>query len=449
MNPAVPAGAKPGIVHMKSGWKLRQNPFPQSGIAVLGGEEARDNGLLFRPEVQQEHIREAIDKFVLGAAYSGLKFGYLWSLGGAGSGAGDARGFGKSVVLQYLVENINRDFGRSFLIQAGLDDRDADEAPLAAMLASFDMANARSLAAVFYEATRHACRFHVPGEPTLARRIYERLCKRAGTDNETALVEVVLETADSIRGRTLGPPKEDFLHLLCRGDDRALGRDIEQVKEGTRGRVGSANYLATFLLFARAAGIPHVLLGCDQLEDFAATSTAKQKRSVETERFRDFVLELQPMADMLSVIVTLHPRAEGAIAEMWALADLPSLRWDLPENERHVVVLREIHDLDRARALLEPYVQAARKEDVEAPDAIWPLTEDAIQAVLDRSQGRPREILRRAHALIAHGADQNWEQIDGASAEGFLDALVLPDDHDDDVAAPVRRATAVEDQWVE
>lgn len=39
------------------------------------------------------------------------------------------------------------------------------------------------------------------------------------------------------------------------------------------------------------------LLDCDQLEDFAATTTSKQKRALETERFRltvpdlDFVLE--------------------------------------------------------------------------------------------------------------------------------------------------------------
>lgn len=447
MTPAVPAGAKPAVVHLKNAWKLKHNPFPQAGIAVLGGEDARDNGLLFRPEVQQEHFKEAVDKFVLGAAYSGLKFGYLWSLGTSRTGGtGDARGYGKSSLLQYLVEHINADFGRTFLLDAGLDDEDADEAPLAAMLASFDMANARSLAAVFYEATRHACRFHVADEPTLARRLYDRLCQRTGTDNETALVEAVMETADGIRGRTLGPPKEDFLHLLCRGDDRLLGREIEQVKEGSRGRVQSANYLATFLLFARTAGIPHVLLGCDQLEDFAATSTAKQKRSVETERFRDFVLELQPMADMLSVIVTLHPRAETAIAEMWALADLPSLRWDLPENERHVVVLREIHDLDRARSLLEPYVGAARKDGASTESGIWPLTEASLQAILDRSMGKPREILRKAHALLEHGAAQNWAEIDGRAAASYLDSMTMPEE-DEDVVGPIRRS--VEDAWTE
>lgn len=445
MTPAASAGGKPAIVHMKTVWKLRQNPFPQSGIAVLGGEEARENGLLFAPHVQEEHVTEAVEKFVLGAAYSGLKFGYLWSLGSGGSG--DARGFGKSSLLQYLVEEINKDFGKQFLLTSGLDEEDAEEAPLAAMMASFDMANAKSLAAVFYEATRHACRFHAPDRPTLAKRLYDRMCQRLGTNNETALVEAVLETADEIRGRTLGPPNEEFLRMLCRGDERALARWIEQVKEGARGRVSSAQYLATFLLFARTAGIPHVLLGCDQLEDFAATSTAKQKRTVETERFRDFVLELQPMADMLSVVVTLHPRAEAAISDMWALADLPSLRYDLPENERHVVVLREIRDAERAQALLAPYMSNARKEPAPDGTALWPLTADALEAVLDRSAGKPREILRKAHALIEHGASQNWPAIDGARAADFLDSLSLPDDDDEDVVVPIRRS--VEDAWGE
>ena len=45
----------------------------------------------------------------------GLKFGYLWSLGTGLNG--DARGFGKSSLMQYMVEETNKDFGR----QAFLD----------------------------------------------------------------------------------------------------------------------------------------------------------------------------------------------------------------------------------------------------------------------------------------------------------------------------------------
>jgi hypothetical protein len=97
---------RPGVVWMRTVWRFRHNPFPPSGIARLGGADNRENGLLFRPQVQQEKVDETIQKFVLGSAYSGLKFGYLWSIGRAGeSGYGDVRGFGKSSMLQYLVED--------------------------------------------------------------------------------------------------------------------------------------------------------------------------------------------------------------------------------------------------------------------------------------------------------------------------------------------------------
>jgi DNA-binding ferritin-like protein (Dps family) len=60
--------------------------------------------------------------------------------------------------------------------------------------------------------------------------------------------------------------------------------------------------------------------------------------------------------------------------------------------------------------------------------------------------GKPREILRKAHALVEHGAAQNWAEIAGNDAAAFLDAFTIPDDDEDDVAAPIRRS--VEDAWI-
>lgn len=442
MTPSAPTSRTPGVVWMKKTWDLKHNPFPAGGIARLGGDDDRENGLLFRPEVQQENVDESVEKFVLGAAYSGLKFGYLWSLG-AGLAGGDARGYGKSSLLQYLVEKINETFGRDLLVKCGLDEEDADENPLCAVLASFDMANARSLAAVFFEATRYACRFHVHEQPTLAERLHGRLVARLGTDSESALIEAVYAQSDAIRGRTLGPPLPELVKLLCAGEQQPLGRFIEDVKAGSRARVGAANYLATFLLFAKAAGVSHVLLGCDQLEDFAATSTTKQKRTVETERFRDYVLELQPMADMLTVVVTLHPRAEQAIGEMWRLADLPSFAHDRMENDSHVVVLHEVNNPTRARALIQPYLDAARK-DPDGHGSMEPFTEDAIDVVLSRSDGKPRDLLRKGFALIEQGAAKNWDQITGPRAADILDSLTAPDD---DYVAPTAGRAPLEEQW--
>jgi hypothetical protein len=170
---------KPKIVWLRTHWNLRENPFPSTGIARLGGEDPRENGRLFNVNIQPEKLAEAAEKFVMGAAYSSVKFSYLWSLG-TGVRA-DARGFGKSVVMQHLVENVNEDFGKAIFIGCGLGESDAEEKPICAVLASFDMANAKSLNAVFYEAARYACRFRIgPDQPTLVERVRDRLLKNWG-----------------------------------------------------------------------------------------------------------------------------------------------------------------------------------------------------------------------------------------------------------------------------
>ena len=83
----------------------------------------------------------------------------------------------------------------------------------------------------------------------------------------------------------MGPPLQEFLDLLCAGDSPALESYVDGVTPARRTRNG-ANYLATLLLAIQATGINRVILCCDQLEDFAATTTTRQKRTLETERFR-------------------------------------------------------------------------------------------------------------------------------------------------------------------
>ena len=41
-----------------------------------------------------------------------------------------------------------------------------------------------------------------------------------------------------------------------------------------------------------------------------------------------------------------------------------------------------------------------------------PFTGESFAALLDRSDGKPRDILRKAHALIERGAHENWPEID-------------------------------------
>jgi hypothetical protein len=270
---------------------------------------------------------------------------------------------------------------------------------------------------------------------------------RVGASDRDRLVEAVDEVASAVVGRTLGAPIAEFVQLLCSGNHAAVGAYMESVKSGARARVGAANYLATFLLFAKAAGVQHGLLGCDQLEDFAATTTTRAKRAVEVERFRDYVLELQPMADMLTCVVTLHPRAEQAIGDMWRLADLPNFAPDRAENQSRIVVLEPIEDHGRAKTLLRPYLDAARTSPAPEGQEFAPFTDDAIDTLLDRSNGKPSDLLLKAFALVDQGATKNWDEIDGTRAAGVLDSLTAPDVEFGEQSARAAAPGPAEDLW--
>ena len=179
------------------------------------------------------------------------------------------------------------------------------------------------------------------------------------------MIEAVDQVQDNIRGRTLGPPVAEFLELLCSEDHTELRRYVDAVTPTKRTRSG-AIYLATLLIFVKAAGVSKVLLCCDQLEDFAATTTTKQKRTLETERFRDYILELQPMSDMLSCIVTMHPRATQVIGQLWHLADLPDYAHEREENRQRVVILDPIADVEKVKTLLGDYLRAYRTAEPPA-----------------------------------------------------------------------------------
>ena len=285
--------------------------------------------------------------------------------------------------------------------------------------ASFDTASTKNLNSLFFSAVEYGADFRLrDDDPTLYERLYERLRTIAGTDDTMTLMERCHDAYRALRGRTLGPPEEKFLAALCAGESRAVQDYLDEVKPQKRTRSG-ANFLATMLLFIKAAGIGKVMLFCDQLEDFASPQTPKKTRSIEVERFRDFIVELLPMADMVSVVVTMHPRALASIEEFWQLADLPSLRVD--EANRHiVVVMPPLGTHGQAKRLLAAYINAARRDGATAHDALSPFTEDAIEELWSHSTKKPRDLLRKAQKMITFAATENLVKIDAAAVESRL-----------------------------
>jgi len=80
--------------------------------------------------------------------------------------------------------------------------------------------------------------------------------------------------------------------------------------------------------------------------------------------------------------------------------------------------------------LVAGYLERYRSGDAPA-DPLYPFTADAVGAIRTRSDGKPRDILRRAHAHIERGSEDNWDLIDAANATTVLDSFTLADDDED------------------
>ncbi|MFE3941695.1 hypothetical protein ACFXPV_07440 [Streptomyces sp. NPDC059118] len=410
----------PAILWIKRTWKLNENPFPATGVARFGGNEARENGLLYEPGVHADQLRQVVDKFVLRMSYGGLKFGYLWSEGVV-NGDSDARGFGKSVLMQHMAARINADFGREVFLSAGLDDEDADEVPICCLLTGFDTVQVRTLAAALFVAVENAVKVRAKDGATLAGRIRERIVAATGISDAKRLAAIVSARHRSLLGRTLGPPDERLIAALCESDSTAAEEYVTGITPTTRSRSGSIQ-MSTFLLFAATAGIKHVLVFCDQLEDLANSGTAKAKRELEVERFRDLIVETMPMADMVTMVVTMHPRAAVTLGNAWELADLPSFALT-EQNAGSTVKLPPLRDAAQAAQLLRAYLSAATKPGAtrEGCDELYPFTEEAVSCLFNRSLRKPRDVLRKAHLVFEAAATRNLERIDAQEVIEFFD----------------------------
>ena len=113
---------------------------------------------------------------------------------------------------------------------------------------------------------------------------------------------------------------------------------------------------------------------------------------------------------------------------MWRLADLPSYDHDRAENRHRVVILEKIQGADKARMLLKQYLDAARSEPFPDGNEIHPFDDDAVNVLLNRSDGKPRDLLRKANSLISEGALQNWDIITGDRAAALLDTFADADE---------------------
>ncbi len=253
-----------------------------------------------------------------------------------------------------------------------------------------------------------------------------RIVDELGSDDVDAIADRVRDTWTTIGG-TSGPLRPELVDAFADGGSKQLKSELAGVSPTARLRNG-LQYLDFALAVLAAAGIDHLFLMIDQLEDLATNrSVTAPKRSREIGRIRD-LLESTPYATRLHMIFTFHNRAAQVLDRYWEENRLPPFEVS-SSNTSAVVVLGGLKDGEQAKELLRVYLEDARIDHHE--DDLLPFEPGAVDVLLDVSDGRPGVLLSRARELLNAAAEQELPKISGKFARQYFENQVPSADSDD------------------
>ena len=403
-------------------YRLERNPFP----AQVYGESH-----IFDDEVVSTELSEFREKLVVGALGEKRPMSFLWSLGEYGSDTG----FGKTAMLRRVEREINRDWGKTTLMAAGVEESVASEHPACALYGCFKAHEVTNFYAGLYSAVLDAANPTEDDsgtETSLLWRLRDRILKTSNVKSDeqsasvrTSTIRDALVAARRPYGIGLPALREDLIDLLGNAEDaRSFAEALDQKVSPTSRVRNGLYYFVTFVAAARAAGMTGVLVFLDQLEDLANPQlSTKAKRHREVERFRDDIFEDRFLADNVSYVLTFHRRAEQALSEAWVAARLPSFSPEHRSNSSKVVILRGLTSDDKADALMRAYLRAARNPDEE--DSLLPFTSDAVTRLREKTEGRVGEFLVRAREVLEAAAGEKApEPLDAAYVDAVTTASI-------------------------
>ena len=399
--------------HMEEAWSLEANPFPAEAI------HTQDTP--YCPTVFGAESQEFRRKLIRGSVRGNVNMGFLWS-----QGAQEDTGFGKTTLMREITKEINHDLGVETLTKAGV--RADKQVPIAAAFSNLNNLNASGLYPVLFNAVIDLTQA-TPGGTSVLDQARGRIVQDLETDDPDRLYAHVTDTWLDICG-TAPPLRPEVVRAFADAGSQGVKAALGTVSATARLRNG-LHYLDFALAALATAGVDHLYLMIDQLEDLATTRTiTAAKRSREIGRIRD-MLEGPPYANRVHFILTFHNRAAIRLERFWNDNRLPPFEIS-PSNVASVVVLRGLKDDTQVSELLRVYLEDQREGHVE--DDLLPFDAGAITVLREISDSRVGILLNRARELFDFAAERGAPRITGELATKFFSGAdtsdVEPGSHD-------------------
>ena len=385
--------------HMQEAWNLETNPFPAEAI------HAQDTP--YCPTVFGEESQEFRRKLIRGSVRGSVNIGFLWS-----QGARADTGFGKTTLMREITKEINHDLGADTLTKAGV--RTDKQVPIAAAFSNLNNLTASGLYPVLFNAVIDLTQ-PAPQGVSVLDQAKERIVQDLGTADPNHLFRHLTDTWLGICG-TAPPLRSEVVRAFADAGSQGVRAALGTVSATARLRNG-LHYLDFALAALAAAGVNHLYLMIDQLEDLATTRTiTAAKRSREIGRIRD-MLEGPPYANRVHFVFTFHNSAARVLERFWEANRLPPFEIS-PSNVASVVVLRGLKDDNQVSDLLRVYLEEQREGHVE--DDLLPFDTGAVTVLRDVSDGRVGILLNRARELFDFAAEHSAPRITGELASKFF-----------------------------
>ena len=385
--------------HMQEAWNLEVNPFPAEAIHAQNTP--------YCPTAFGEESQEFRRKLIRGSVRGSVNVGFLWS-----QGAHADTGFGKTTLMREIAKEINHDLGADTLTKAGV--RAEKQVPIAAAFSNLNNLNASGLYPVLFNAVIDLTQ-PTPQGVSVLDQARARIVQDLGTADPNHIYRHVADTWLRICG-TAPPLRSEVVRAFADAGSQGVKAVLGTVSATARLRNG-LHYLDVALAALAAAGVNHLYLMIDQLEDLATTRTiTNAKRSREIGRIRD-MLEGPPYANRVHFIFTFHNIAARVLERFWEANRLPPFEIS-PSNVASVVVLRGLKDDTQVSDLLRVYLEEQREGQVE--DDLLPFDAGAVTVLREVSDGRVGILLNRARELFDCAAEHSAPRITGELASRFF-----------------------------
>ena len=320
--------------------------------------------------------------------------------------------------------------------------RGRKQRPIAAAFSNLNGLNASGLYPVLFNGVLDLTQPSEKNIDPVLDQAKTRITEKLGADDPSQIAGDLRDTWLRIGG-TGAPLRHELIEAFASGGAGQVRAVLGNVSAAARLRNG-LHYLDFAVGALAAAGIDHLYLMIDQLEDLATTrSITAAKRSREIGRIRD-MLEGAPYANRVHFIFTFHNRAAQVLERYWEENRLPPFEIS-PSNTSSVVVLRGLRDDDQVRALLHVYLEAYRTAEVREDEDLMPFESDAIGVLREVSEGRVGILLNRAHELIEFSAVNGYPRISGALAGRFLEGKADTSDERETTTGDVNDFNAIDD----